>query len=76
MEASSFFVHLLLVVSLVMPRGSPVADDLFSQIYRRGVVRQRSLRSIRARFTETTVSSLLVKPIIAHGGAIAIDSRI
>jgi outer membrane lipoprotein-sorting protein len=86
MEPSSFLVHLLLVVSLVMPLGtgriaapgappdlehSAVTDDLFSQIYKRSVVKQRSLRSIRARFTETTVSSLLVKPITAHGTVVA-----
>jgi outer membrane lipoprotein-sorting protein len=72
--SSSLFVHLLMVVSLAIPRGGagvPVTDDLFSQIYQRGVVKQRSLRSIRARFTETTVSSLLVKPIVAHGTVVA-----
>jgi len=86
MVASSLFVHLLMVVSLATGLGagriaspgatlgldhSTVAGDLFSQIYRRGVVKQRSLQSIRARFTETTVSSLLIKPIVAHGTVVA-----
>jgi outer membrane lipoprotein-sorting protein len=80
MVASSLFVHLLMVVSLAMPRERasvsaldhrPAADDLFTQIYKRGVVKQHSLRSIGARFTETTVSSLLVKPIVAHGTVVA-----
>jgi outer membrane lipoprotein-sorting protein len=73
--ASSIFVNLLMAVSLAtgqtaVRRGTP-ADDLFQQIYQRGVIRQRSLRSIRARFTETTVSSLLVKPIVSHGTVVA-----
>jgi outer membrane lipoprotein-sorting protein len=53
------------------PVSAVSADDLFTQIYKRGVVKQRSLKSIRARFTETTVSSLLVKPIVAHGTVVA-----
>src|ERR1700687_5933756 len=69
MVAFSLFVHLLVVASLATPqaaaRGS--TDDLFAQIYKRAAVKQRSMQSIRARFTETTVSSLLVKPIVAHG---------
>jgi outer membrane lipoprotein-sorting protein len=73
--ASSIFVNLLMAVSLATgqaaARRGTLADDLFQQIYQRGVIKQRSLRSIRARFTETTVSSLLVKPIIAHGTVVA-----
>jgi outer membrane lipoprotein-sorting protein len=80
MVASSLVIHLLMVVSLAMPGTrpwmtvldhGPIADDLFSQIYKRSVAKQRSLQSIRARFTETTVSSLLVKPIVAHGTVVA-----
>ena len=33
--------------------------------------RRESIHSIRARFTETTVSSLLEKPLVAHGMVIA-----
>jgi len=72
MVASSLLLQLLMVVSLA--GGQATASqrtDLFSQIYKRGVARQRSLQSIRARFTETTVSSLLVKPIVAHGTVVA-----
>ena len=43
------------------------ADDLFTQIFNRSVLKQKSMQSIRARFTETTVSSLLTKPIVARG---------
>jgi outer membrane lipoprotein-sorting protein len=69
MAVSSLFVHLLMVVSLAM--GPPASNDLFAQIYQRGVAKQRSLQSIRARFTETTVSTLLVNPIVAHGTVVA-----
>jgi outer membrane lipoprotein-sorting protein len=66
-------VNLLVFVSFATGQAAArqQPDDLFSQIYKRGVVRQRSLQSIRARFTETTVSSLLVKPIVAHGTVVA-----
>src|ERR1700733_14240616 len=69
MAVSSLFVHLLMVVSLAM--GPPASNDLFAQIYQRGVAKQRSLQSIRARFTETTVSTLLVNPIVSHGTVVA-----
>jgi outer membrane lipoprotein-sorting protein len=42
-------------------------DGLFTQIYNRSVVKQQSMQSIRARFTETTTSSLLTAPIVSHG---------
>jgi outer membrane lipoprotein-sorting protein len=47
------------------------AADLFTEIYNRGVEKQRSMRSIRARFTETTSSTLLVRPLVAHGTIVA-----
>ena len=50
---------------------STASSDRFTEIYNRSVLKQRSIRSIRARFTETTVSSLLVKPLVAHGVIIA-----
>jgi outer membrane lipoprotein-sorting protein len=43
------------------------ADDLFAQIFNRTLVTQRSMQSIGARFTETTTSSLLTTPLVAHG---------
>jgi outer membrane lipoprotein-sorting protein len=76
MAASSLFVHLLTVVWLATSQASArqptvPTDDLFSHIYKRAAVKQRSMQSVRARFTETTVSSLLVKPIVAHGTVVA-----
>jgi outer membrane lipoprotein-sorting protein len=47
------------------------AADLFTDIYNRGVQKQRTVQSIRARFTETTSSTLLTRPIVAHGTIVA-----
>jgi outer membrane lipoprotein-sorting protein len=47
------------------------AGDLFTEIYNRGVQKQQSMRSIRARFTETTSSTLLARPLVAHGTIVA-----
>jgi outer membrane lipoprotein-sorting protein len=66
--------HALILVWLLLPgltqgRGGTTAfaDDLFTQIFNRTLVKQRSMQSMRARFTETTTSSLLTKPLVAHG---------
>jgi outer membrane lipoprotein-sorting protein len=61
-----FFVALLPVAQ--QPRA---ADDLFTRIFNRATAQQRTMQSVRARFTETTSSSLLLKPIVAHGTLIA-----
>jgi outer membrane lipoprotein-sorting protein len=62
-------ILLALAAPVTASRAAP--DDLFAQIFKRGVVRQQTLHSIKARFTETTVSSLLVKPLVAHGTIVA-----
>lgn len=41
--------------------------DLFDEIYARGRPLESSLRTLAARFTETTRSSMLDKPLVAHG---------
>ena len=46
-------------------------DDRFTEIYNRSLLKQKSVQSIRAKFTETTTSTLLVAPIVAHGTVIA-----
>ena len=48
------------------------APDLFDDIYRRGQPLEQSIRTIRARFTETTTSSLLLKPLVAEGTLIVV----
>src|SRR5262249_5076932 len=47
------------------------AVDPFAEIYARGSAKQKSMRSISARFTETTTNTLLVKPLVAHGTVVA-----
>jgi outer membrane lipoprotein-sorting protein len=46
--------------------------DLFDDIYRRGQPLEQSIRTIRAHFTETTTSSLLVRPVVAEGTLLAV----
>lgn len=61
-------LHLVAAVSLVAQ--APPAD-LFSQIFAQTMAKRQSLQSIRARFTETTTSTLLEKPLISHGTIVA-----
>jgi outer membrane lipoprotein-sorting protein len=46
--------------------------DLFDDIYRRGQPMEQSIKTIRARFTETTTSSLLKDPLVAEGTLLAV----
>lgn len=73
MSPAALLAHLLILISMAAPQ-APAArrpGDLFSEIYQRGVAKQRSMTSIRATFTETTVSVLLVKPVVSRGTVIA-----
>src|SRR5438132_3294024 len=65
--------HILLLLAMVAPQATPArpAGDLFAEIFQRGLVKQKTMKSIRATFTETTTSSLLVKPIVAKGTIVA-----
>jgi outer membrane lipoprotein-sorting protein len=72
MAPAALAIHLLTLLWLVSPQASAKgSDDLFAQIFQRGVVKQQTMRSISARFVETTVSTLLVKPIVARGTIVA-----
>jgi outer membrane lipoprotein-sorting protein len=42
-------------------------DDSFDALYRRGLQFTSSLKTLTARFTETTTSSLLTRPLVARG---------
>jgi outer membrane lipoprotein-sorting protein len=73
MSPAIVLTHVLLLLSMAAPQ-APAArrpGDLFAEIFQRGLARQKSMKSIRATFTETTTSSLLVKPIVARGTVIA-----
>jgi len=49
-------------------RATPVAQgDLFDEIYRQGQSFERNLRTVRAKFTETSTSRLLKQPLVARG---------
>ena len=73
MSPAVLLTHVLLLLSMATPQ-APAArrpGDLFAEIFQRGLAKQKSMKSIRAAFTETTTSSLLVKPIVARGTVIA-----
>lgn len=46
---------------------APGPRDLFDEIYARGRGVESSLKTVTARFTETTTSSLLSRPLVAQG---------
>jgi outer membrane lipoprotein-sorting protein len=47
--------------------GNAGAPDLFDEIYARGKPLETTLKSLTARFTETSQSPLLAKPLVARG---------
>ena len=60
-----------LAIAVTVAHASAPAD-LFDDIYRRGQPMEQSIKTIRAHFTETTTSSLLVKPVVAEGTLLAV----
>jgi len=42
-------------------------DDSFDQLYRRGSEINATLKTLTARFTETTTSTMLTRPLVASG---------
>ena len=53
------------------PQSAAPKRGAFDQLFARTMAKRESITSIRARFTETTTSSLLTKPIVAHGTVVA-----
>jgi outer membrane lipoprotein-sorting protein len=49
------------------PTREAPARDLFDDIYRQGRGFEASLKTVVCRFTETTTSSLLARPVVARG---------
>ena len=45
----------------------PAGDDSFDQLYRRGSEINATLKTLTARFTETTTSAMLTRPLVASG---------
>lgn len=61
----------LIVTSLAMSAQDTRPRDLFEELFARTMVKRQSIHSIRAKFIETTTSSLLQRPLVAHGTVVA-----
>src|SRR5579862_3852476 len=64
-------ILLCVAVMTIGAQRSPEKKDAFDQLFARTMAKRDTITSIRARFTETTTSSLLNKPIVAHGTVVA-----
>jgi outer membrane lipoprotein-sorting protein len=69
MPRLSVCLCVLIVVPIVV--SGQKQDDLFTDLFNRSAAAKQSMKSIRARFTETTTSTLLEKPLVAHGTIVA-----
>jgi outer membrane lipoprotein-sorting protein len=49
----------------------PPPKDAFDRLFAQTIAKRDSIKSIRARFTETTVSTLLQKPMVSRGTIVA-----
>jgi outer membrane lipoprotein-sorting protein len=67
---ASALLQLFMAATLAAAQ-APAPKDLFDQIFARALEKRQSIQSIRARFTETTTSSLLERPLVSHGTMIA-----
>lgn len=54
-------------VVILTAQQKPADDDSFDALYRRGSQINASLKTLTARFTETTTSSILTRPLVASG---------
>ena len=66
----------VLAILVLLSTGKSPAHtaDLFDEIYRRGQAFEQGLRTVRARFTETSTSRLLKQPLVASG-VLAVDRQ-
>jgi outer membrane lipoprotein-sorting protein len=65
---SASILPLLACVALLAPRAAATpARDLFDDIYARSRGVEASLKTVTARFTETTTSSMLSRPVVSRG---------
>jgi outer membrane lipoprotein-sorting protein len=62
----------LAITAAAVPVRASAPADVFDDIYRKGQPLEQSIKTIRAHFTETTTSSLLVKPVVAEGTLLAV----
>jgi outer membrane lipoprotein-sorting protein len=71
---SAIAVAIVVCAALCAPRMPAAAQkkdarkpDVFDELYTRGKKANDAMKTLSARFTETTTSSLLTKPLVAHG---------
>jgi outer membrane lipoprotein-sorting protein len=57
----------VVAVLALTPGVAPGEQDLFDTLHARITAAEAARKSIRARFVESTTSSLLVKPMVSHG---------
>ena len=65
-------IHAIAVVAVactLLVRAGAIApkDDAFDEMYARGQKANAAIKTLTARFVETTTSSLLTKPLVARG---------
>jgi len=58
---------LALVACATLASAQAPSRDLFDEIYARGRGVETSLKTVTARFTETTTTAMVSKPIVSHG---------
>lgn len=68
--AACVLAQLVVGVVLIASQGQG-PKDLFDDLFARTVAKRQSIQSIRARFIETTTSTLLDKPLVSRGTVIA-----
>lgn len=61
----------LVVGAVLVAAQRPASNDLFDDLFARTFAKRQSIQSIRARFIETTTSTLLDKPLVSRGTLIA-----
>jgi outer membrane lipoprotein-sorting protein len=59
------------LLAALVAAGPAATPDLFTELFKRSPIAQRTLHSVRARFVETTTSSLLAAPLVARGTLVA-----
>ena len=64
-------VQLTIAVALIAAQ-APASSGQFDELFARSLAKRKSISSISARFTETTTSSLLEKPLVSHGRLVAV----
>jgi outer membrane lipoprotein-sorting protein len=64
-------VALAMASAAIVSAQKPAPNDLFDRLFEKSLVRRESIHSIRAKFTETSVSTLLEKPLVARGTVVA-----